>query len=89
MGRDRLRLPPSALTGELYNYLTEVWRAVNDIPNLSYFSGATPNSRLTGVPGDVGINPNSGSTAPRMWIMGGTSTSGVTQGWLPVVVGEP
>lgn len=76
-------------TGELSNWLYDVWRAVNDIPNLSYFSSSTsPNSNLTGRPGDLAVNPNSTTTKPRFWIMGGSSTN-TTLGWLPVTVGEP
>jgi hypothetical protein len=82
--------PPSGLTGVVREYLDQMCRVINQLPNVSYFSSSTsPNSNLTGIPGDLAINANSATTHPRVWVMGGQSTSGVTVGWLPVTVGEP
>lgn len=82
--------PPSGLTGVVAEYLGQVCRVINQIPNVSYFSSNTsPNSNLTGIPGDLAVNANSLTTRPRFWIMGGQETSGRTIGWLPLVAGEP
>jgi hypothetical protein len=85
VSRERLGLPPSGITGELGGWLNQVWRAVNQIPTASYFSGANPNtSGFTGGPGDLLVNVGSASTNSRLWIMGGASVS--TNSWVVVRV---
>lgn len=87
-GRDRLRPPSSSITGELGSYLLDVWRAVNQIPNVSYFSGTSPNlSNLTGTAGDLAINVGSASTDSRLWVKGGSVASPTTTGWVTVRTG--
>ena len=74
---------PSAVTGELYTWLSELRLAVNGIPQVSYFSGATPNSLVTGLTGDLAVNLVSGSTDSRVWVMGGNNLSVLTTlGWV-------
>jgi hypothetical protein len=48
---------------------------------MSWFSGTTPNSTLTGTPGDIAINLASGSTLTRAWIMTGDTSLVTTLGW--------
>lgn len=67
----RIPSPPSDITGPLGSYLREVARALNDIPQLSAFSASTPNSNLSGYPGDLAVNLTSTNTDRRLWIMGG------------------
>ncbi len=81
--RNRLRPPPSNLSGDLGIWLTELARAVNSIPQVSYFSAPTPNSLVTGMTGDLAINLASGSTDTRVWVLGGGSLSQLTtRGWV-------
>ena len=85
MPRDRLRHPPSNITGELGEYLREIHRLLNNQPQSSYFSGTDPNtSAITGRPGDIVVNIGSASTSRRMWIMSGVGSSYLTSGWKPV-----
>lgn len=83
---ERLPQPPSAITGELGVWLREVWRAVNNAPTVSYFSGLSPNSVLTGLAGDIAINAGSASTDTRAWIKGGSTIGPSTTSWLPLMV---
>ena len=83
MNAGRLPAPPSAVTGELGNWLRNLWGAVNALPRVSYFSGVSPNtSAITGMPGDLAINLGSASTDTRVWIMGGSMTTMKTSGWV-------
>lgn len=68
MNRERLRQPPSTITGELYRYLEDICRALNGIPNISYFSGTHPNSGLTGLAGNVAINISPASNVSRVFV---------------------
>ncbi len=74
---------PSSITGDLFFYLTEMAKAVNGVPQVSYFSAATPNSTVTGLTGDLAINLVSGSTDSRVWVLGGNNLSVLTTlGWV-------
>ncbi len=74
---------PSSITGDLFFYLTEMAKAVNGVPQVSYFSAATPNSQVTGLTGDLAINLVSGSTDSRVWVLGGNNLSVLTTlGWV-------
>lgn len=81
----RLPAPPSAITGVLGTWLRELHSVVEALPNVSIASfGATdtPNSRVTGMSGDLCINIGSASTDSRAWILGGGTRSALTdQGW--------
>ncbi len=81
MSRTRIGFPPSSVTGELGTYLLTIWQALNDIPNFSMFSGPTPNSVITGMPGDVAVNVGSASTSSRLWVMGGSTAQPSLTGW--------
>lgn len=89
----RFPQPPSDITGPLGSYLQSLWRFVESQPQFSMQSFAvttTPNSRVSGFPGDLCVNINSSSTASRLWILGGTSRSAITnQGWQLVRVVAP
>lgn len=64
----RLPAPPSGITGPLGNWLREVHTLLESQPNISLVSfGATdtPNSRVTGMSGDMCINIGSASTDSR------------------------
>lgn len=86
----RLDAPPgnaSDLTA-LSRWLRDLHRAIETIPTISLVSfGATetPNSRVSGFPGDIVVNVGSGSTDSRAWLMGGTVPSErTTLGWVLV-----
>ena len=84
--------PPSTITGALGEWLREVHRVIESTPNVSLVSlaaTATPNSAVSGIPGDLAVNVSpSASTTSRLWTMGG-SGSGLTQlGWALVRVAE-
>lgn len=77
----KLPLPPSSLTGPIAEYLTVIWVALNAMPNFSGFSGTTPNSVVTGFPGDFAFNVGSASTNSRIWVMGGSTRVPANTGW--------
>jgi hypothetical protein len=83
----RLPFPPSDLTGPLGQWANDVWRALSNMPSMSYFSGATPNSVVTGLPGDLTVNVGSASTSSRLWVMGGSVAAPSTTGWNVVRIG--
>ena len=80
----RIVSPPSNISGALGDYLREVARAINDIPNFSVFSGTSPNSLVTGYPGDWAIKLTSSSTDSRAWLKGGASRTASTTGWVVI-----
>ena len=82
IARPRIGQPPSGVTGELRSYLVQMTDALNQIPVASYFSGLSPNSVVTGFPGDLAINVGSASTQSRLWINAGTGFSNT--GWVTV-----
>ena len=86
----RLEPPPSGVTGALGQWLASVWRHLEAQPNISIASlsaNSTPDSYVTGLPGDLCVNAGSGSTSSRLWVLGGTSRSDLTnQGWALVRV---
>jgi hypothetical protein len=78
----RIVSPPSDVTGPLGAYLREVARAINDIPQLSAFSGANPNaSAIAGYPGDLLVNLTSSNTDRRVYVMSGSLRQKTTSGW--------
>ncbi len=76
--------PPSDLTGPLGEYLLVLWRTLNGMPNISAFSGTSPNSAVTGLPGDLAVNIGSASTDSRLFVMGGSSRAPSITGWKTV-----
>ena len=85
MGRyqDKIRMPPSDVTGELGRWLQELWGVVNSMPRMSWFSGVSPNtSGLTGVAGDLAVNIGSASTDSRVWVKSGSPSVPSTANWV-------
>ncbi len=87
MNRQRIRQPPSSVTGELGVWLWDLAEVVNNTPSLSYFSGTTPNSTLTGWTGDIGVNVGSASTNTRLWQHAGSPDMPSQQSWFPMTIG--
>ena len=65
----------------------QVWQILNTGPRLSYFTGTTPNSSVTGFVGDLTFNINSTSTDTRTWQMGGSGDTMRQTGWRPFHIG--
>lgn len=80
----RIPLPPSTLTGELYNYLLTVAGRLNNEMPISIFSGTSPESIWTGVAGNLAVNVGSASTNTRLWVKGGDPRIPSTTSWHPV-----
>lgn len=77
----KLPLPPSSVTGPIGDYLHILWQTLANVPNISYFSGTSPNSALTGVAGDLAVNVGSASTSSRLWVKGGSVTAPDKVNW--------
>lgn len=76
----------SAATGELFNYLTRLALAVNQMPTFSYTSyNGGPNSNLTGAPGDICVNIVSSAQTKRLYIkeLGSGNTGWVSVATVP------
>lgn len=84
--RRRVSDPPSSITGIMARYLGEIATALNNIPVISYFSGTTPNSTVSGYAGDIAINLTSTSTNSRVWVLGGSPSAVTNQGWVRMSV---
>lgn len=66
----RIEYPTSShATGNLYQYLTRLAQAINEVPKHSYtsYSGG-PNSNLTGRIGDTCVNIVSSAQTSRLWV---------------------
>lgn len=85
------RVPPPPYTGipGLDAWLGQVTYALNALPRVSWFSGTTPNSSVTGTAGDIAINLCSASTSTRAWILGGAPSTVTNIGWLTIRIGPP
>lgn len=79
-----LRPVPSAFTGELRTYLTEIVDRLNRVPNFSMFSGTTPESVVTGVAGDIAIAPYSANTAALVFVKWGSPTVPSKVSWTKI-----
>lgn len=79
-----IRQPPSDLTGALRQYLDEVAKAVNAMPNFSYFTQNSPNGVLFGNPGDRAIYVGSTSTLSREWVKASAPGTISNQSWVQV-----
>ena len=84
--RQRVPAPPSSITGPLRNYLEQIAAVLNSQPVFSTFSGLTPNSRVSGLPGDITVNIGSTSTTSRIWVKGGAANTMDTANWAVVRV---
>ena len=85
----RLPMPPSEITGVLGAWLRDVWHLLESQPQLSTFSGSSPNGNVLGYPGDVTINLGSASTDTRAWLKGGGTRTWSNTGWLTIQIGPP
>ncbi len=76
--------PPSSVTGPLGEWLRDLSNTLNaHVARASYFSGVTPNSAVTALPGYLAINMSpSQSTDSRVWVHGGTGTTPNQTGWV-------
>ena len=87
-----IQAPPSSVTGPLGEWLQVLWKHIEAQPNISIqsFSGAsTPNSLVTGLPGDLCVNIGAESSTSRLFVLGGAARSVLTQqGWARVRVLE-
>ena len=83
----KVRQPPPTGNQEFDNWVRDFAAQWNSHPRMSWFSGLTPNSTLTGTPGDIAINLASGSTATRMWLMTGDASLVTTLGWKTIALG--
>lgn len=79
-----LPTPPSDVTGPLGDYLRVLWRTLNGMPNISAFSGTSPNSTVTGLPGDLAVNIAVASNDSRLFVKGGSARIPSTTGWVTV-----
>lgn len=80
----RLRMPPSEITGVVGDYLRDLWRYIESQPQISTFSGTSPNSLVSGYPGDMTINLGSASTDTRAWLKGGGTRTWSNTGWVVI-----
>ncbi len=90
-GRDARRIgnPPTVDNSpELNRWLQDVANVLNTLPRMSIFSGASPNSMMSGLPGDIAVNIGSASTTSRIWVKGGTGVIPTYTGWAVVRVLE-
>ncbi len=73
---------------ELNRFLQDVANVLNTLPRISIFSGASPNSMMSGLPGDIAVNIGSASTTSRIWVHGSNNTVPNFTGWAVVRVLE-
>lgn len=86
-GSDLRRIgdPPAGLPDPLARYLRDMAAAINSLPRLSAFSADTPNSLVTGLPGDLIVNL--ASTGTKVWVKTGSGATATTSGWSGVMLG--
>ena len=60
--------------------MNQVARQLNGEPTLSIFSGTTPESIHTGIPGNIAVNVGV-SDVDRLWVMSGTTARQKRTGW--------
>lgn len=77
-------MPPSEITGVVGDYLRDLWRYIESQPQISTFSGTSPNSLVSGYPGDMTINLGSASTDTRAWLKGGGTRTWSNTGWVVI-----
>lgn len=76
------RIPqvPSTVTGDIGRYLGLVVRQLNNEAYMSFFSGTSPESTQTGIPGNLAVNIGVTDTS-RLWQMSGTTARQKRTGW--------
>ena len=86
----RIPDPPSQVTGPLRIWLNELVRTLNSqVANVSYFSGTSPESVITGVAGDWAIQVGSVSTNTRIFVKAGDVAVPSKTSWMKVTVAIP
>ena len=60
--------------------MNQVAKQLNGEPTLSIFSGTTPESIVTGIPGNLAVNVGV-SDVDRLWVMSGTTARQKKTGW--------
>lgn len=83
----RNEIPPPTGNQRFDQWMRDFHIQWNSQPRLSWFSGTTPNSVVTGTPGDIVVNLASGSTVTRLWTMVGDTSLVTTLGWQTLQVG--
>jgi len=83
----RITMPPPTGNQALDEWLRNFAISHNNEPRMSWFSGTTPNSNITGTAGDIVVNLASGSTVSRFWIMTGAPSYITNLGWKFLSVG--
>ena len=86
MPQNKVSPDPSGFTGAQAGWLQEVAVAINRTPNVSYFSGLTPESVITGLAGDFAIAPFSQSTGSLFFVKWGSATVASKVSWCKVSV---
>ncbi len=84
--RQRIGAPPAVEDRELQAWLQRVADELNILPAMSTFSGTTPESVVSGNPGELAVNQAAptASTVSRLWV----KQSGIgNTGWSSVVTG--
>jgi len=79
-----VRQPPSEITGAIRQYLSEMAKAINQVPNFSYFTQDSPNGVLFGNPGDRAIYVGSTSTLSREWVKASAPGTTSNVSWVQV-----
>lgn len=85
MAQHHPRLPavPSTLSGPLIDVLRQWERQLNGEAFISKFSGSTPNSKMSGQPGDLTVNVGSAAVDGRLWEKAGPNDLSTTS-WVAV-----
>jgi hypothetical protein len=83
----KIHNPPTTGNQAVDHWLRDLAIVVNNLPRLSWFSGTTPNSVVTGTAGDIAVNLASGSTTTRLWVMGGAPSFVTNKGWITLATG--
>lgn len=76
--------PPSSLTGPISDYCRAITAAFQRIPQVSYFTAASPNGVVQGVTGDQAIYVGSTSTQTCLWIKASTPRVVSATSWVKV-----
>lgn len=83
----RIQMPPPTGNQQFDEWARNFAISHNNQPRMSWFSGTTPNSVVTGTVGDLAVNLASGSTVTRIWIMGGAPSYVTNKGWVTIATG--
>lgn len=79
-----LRPVPSGITGPLRDYLDYLVTQLRSVPTFSTFSGTTPESVLTGQPGNFAYNPYSTTTNNFLYVKWGNGLTVSKTSWAKI-----